>query len=183
MRVLVAYASKYGATRGIAERMASTLRSEGLDADLQTAGAVGEIDGYDAFVIGSAAYMGRWLGEATRFVRRNLDALSRRPVWLFSSGPTGTATIDARGRDVLAASEPKEFAELEDVLKPRGRRVFYGALDGSKLRGLHRFFVLAPAVERAKIEGDFRDWALIEEWARSIAQQLSAAPHLPRAIV
>ena len=38
--------------------------------------------------------------EAVRFVRRTSDALARRPVWLFSSGPLGTEQTDAQGRDV-----------------------------------------------------------------------------------
>jgi menaquinone-dependent protoporphyrinogen oxidase len=33
MRVLVAYASRHGATQGIAERIAETLRSGGFEAD------------------------------------------------------------------------------------------------------------------------------------------------------
>ena len=42
MPVLVAYASRHGATQGIAERIAETLRSEGLDAEAR-AGGVGQV--------------------------------------------------------------------------------------------------------------------------------------------
>jgi len=63
MHILVAYASRHGATQGIAERIAETLRSAGLDAEALPVASVKSVAGYDAFVIGSAAYMFRWLKE------------------------------------------------------------------------------------------------------------------------
>jgi len=176
MSILVAYASKYGATQGIAERIAQTLKSEGLEVDLQPVSAVSDPARYDAFVIGSAAFIGSWLKEAGQFVRRHRELLATKPVWLFSSGPIGKETKDAKGRDVLVASEPKEFAEFDGSIKPKGQKVFFGALDSKKLRGTHRFFSLVPASQRVLIEGDFRDWDLIEGWARSIAHELAPAP-------
>ncbi len=70
MRVLVAYASRHGATRGIAERIAATLSAAGLEADVSAMRDVREPEGYDAFVLGSAVYMFRWLKDFTRFVHR-----------------------------------------------------------------------------------------------------------------
>ena len=64
-------------------------------------------------MIGSAAYYGRWLKEATRFVRRERESLVGRPVWLFSSGPVGSETLKKDGTDPLKAAEPKEFTEFE----------------------------------------------------------------------
>jgi menaquinone-dependent protoporphyrinogen oxidase len=176
MSILVSYASKYGSTQGIAERIGATLKAEGLDVDVMPVMSAHDLAGYDAFVIGSAAYLGSWLKEARQFVLRNREVLMTKPVWLFSSGPLGTATVDKQGRDVLVTSEPKEFAELEQSLRPRGRRVFFGALDRKKLRGMHRFFALAPASEKLLLEGDFRDWRQIDEWAKSIANELAAIP-------
>jgi menaquinone-dependent protoporphyrinogen oxidase len=58
-KVLVAYASKYGATAGIAEAIAATLRQEGLEADARPAQEVRDLGGYRAVVLGSPVYMGR----------------------------------------------------------------------------------------------------------------------------
>ncbi len=173
MSVLVAYATKYGATGEIAERIAGRLRASGLDAEAQPVGAAGDLSGYEAFVIGSAAYMGRWLKEAAGFVRRNRAALAGRPVWLFSSGPLGTEATDAQGRDLRELAEPKEFAEFREAIGPRGTRVFFGALDPGRL-GLRDRLVRAMPAGRALLpEGDFRDWQAIEAWAGQIADELA----------
>jgi menaquinone-dependent protoporphyrinogen oxidase len=168
MRVLVAYASKYGATQGIAERIGEVLRARGHDVDVvrckDLVDATGfDATGFDAYVIGSAAYMFRWRKDARRFVRRNVDVLATRPVWLFSSGPVGTDRVDAKGNDVLAGAIPKEFAEFETAISPRGTQVFFGAFQLEKLRGVDRMAKWAPAA--AMPVGDFRDWDAIEAWA------------------
>jgi menaquinone-dependent protoporphyrinogen oxidase len=181
MKILVAYASRHGATQGIAERIAATLERAGLDVTIQPAQNVGPVDKYDAFVIGSAAYMGGWLGDATTFVRRNRDLLEARPVWLFSSGPTSAELVDADGRDQLKAAEPKEFAEFARTIRPRGEQVFFGAYDpDAEAKGLaetlmSRFMRMAPAARSALPAGDFRDWPAIEAWAESIARELQPA--------
>ena len=174
MKILVAYASRHGATRGIAERIAVTLETDGADVTLRSVDEVDVVDPYDAFVIGSAAYMGGWLKEATRFVRRNREALTGRPVWLFSSGPVGTETVTKDGTDPLKASEPREFAEFARTLPTRGRRVFYGAYHPDLRPGtlLERLTNLIPAVKDALPAGDFRDWLAIEAWAHGITREL-----------
>lgn len=181
MKILVAYASRHGATGGIAERIARTLEQSGLDVTLEAVDKVRSVDAYDAFVVGSAAYMGGWLGPATTFVRRHRDRLASRPVWLFSSGPIGTEQVDAKGRDQLEASRPKEFAEFAESIRPRDEQVFFGAYSpdaapvGLAEGFMARFTRLVPAVREALPAGDFRDWPAIEAWARGIARSLQPA--------
>jgi menaquinone-dependent protoporphyrinogen oxidase len=178
MKILVAYATRHGATRGIAECIAATLERTGLDVALRSVEDAGPIDEYDGFVIGSAAYMGGWLGPATTFVRRHRDRLATRPDWLFSSGPTSSETVDAKGRDQLKASEPKEFAEFARSIRPRDERVFFGAYDpdadptGPAESLMARFLKVVPAARQALPAGDFRDWPAIEAWAATIAREL-----------
>ncbi len=180
MRVLVAYATRHGATRGIAERIGEVIKDRGLDASVQQVDTVGDVDDYDAFVVGSAAYMGSWLKGANAFVLHHRTTLASKPVWLFSSGPVGTETVDAKGHDVRAGAVPKEFAELRDVLHPRDEHVFWGAYDpDAKPIGLaeslgQRILRLMPAARDAIPSGDFRDWPEIEAWADSIATRLAS---------
>jgi len=176
MRVLVAYASKYGSTKGIADFIGERLRQQGVEADVQEVGAVHSTTEYDAFVIGSALYMFHWVKEARQFVARNGASLSSRPVWLFSSGPVGTQTKDPKGRDVRDVSGPKEIDELRDAVKPRDHRVFFGALYGSRLTGTlalgYRMARMSKSAREAMPEGDFRDWKEIGDWVDGIARAL-----------
>jgi menaquinone-dependent protoporphyrinogen oxidase len=179
MRVLVAYASKYGSTKGIADCIGARLRQQGVEADVQEVDDVRGVLDYDAFVIGSAVYMFHWLKEARQFVSRNRALLASRPVWLFSSGPVGTQAKDSKGIDVRDASAPKELDELRDMAKPRDHQVFFGALDGARLTGTVGFFYRlarrSKDAREAMPEGDFRDWKEIEAWADGIAGQLKPA--------
>ncbi|MGA2666083.1 MAG: flavodoxin domain-containing protein [Nitrososphaerales archaeon] len=177
MKVLVAYASRYGATKGIAEFIGARLAQRGIQAEVRD---VRDLDGpgeIDASVIGSALYMFRWMKDAKRFVSRNREALASHPVWLFSSGPVGTKTTDARGRDLLEASGPRELGELREMLTPRDHRVFFGAFDGSRLRGtdglFYRMARRSKDARESMPEGDYRNWKAIEAWADGIAQALA----------
>ena len=129
--------------------------------------------GYDAFVVGSAVYAGHWQKEASAFVQRNRTVLASRPVWLFSSGPLGTEATDAKGRDLTVAAEPKEIAEFEGAIGPKGHRVFFGALDPGKLGFSERAIRKLPAARTMLPEGDFRDWTEIDAWASDIAHDLA----------
>jgi menaquinone-dependent protoporphyrinogen oxidase len=172
--VLVAYASKHGATEGIAQRIGEQLQAAGLRVDVRPVRAAITVADYDAFVIGSAAYMFHWQKDAVAFVRRNREVLAGRPVWLFSSGPLGTEATDAQGRDVRETAVPREIPEFEAAIAPREHHVFFGALDRSSL-GLAESLVFAmPAARKAIPEGDFRDWREIEAWAQGIATALTA---------
>jgi menaquinone-dependent protoporphyrinogen oxidase len=178
MNVLVAYATRHGATHGIAERIAQTLERHGLEVTLRPADEVGAVEPYDAFIVGSAAYMGAWLETATQFVQQHRAILASRPVWLFSSGPVGTERIDAKGRDVVEASVPREFARFSTEIRPRDERVFFGAYDPEAepvglMERVGSFFTRMPAIRQALPAGDFRDWPAIESWAEGIAGQLT----------
>ena len=67
-QVLVTYASKYGATAEIAERIGQVLREAGLPVEVLPAGRVRDLSPYRAVVLGAAVYMFRWRKEAARLL-------------------------------------------------------------------------------------------------------------------
>ncbi len=170
MRVLVAHASKHGSTTGIADRIANRLEAEGIDTVSCPVEEVRDLDAFDAFVVGSAVYVGHWMKEATAFVRRHRDVLSERPVWVFASGPVGTEKVDKEGNDILEVSRPREFGEFATLIRPRDQKVFFGAFDpgAAPIGMLERTMRLAPTTALLPA-GDFRDWDAIDAWAGEIA--------------
>ncbi len=165
MKVLVTAASRAGATREIGEAIAAALRASGLEVAVAEPEEVSSLEGYDAFVIGSAVYSGHWLEPATELVRRAGSSLAQRPVWLFSSGPVGDPS---RKLVQKMAADPLELPELTAIARPREHRMFAGRLGGS---GLPRAQRLSLRLFRG-LEGDFRDWREIEAWAGAIVDTL-----------
>jgi menaquinone-dependent protoporphyrinogen oxidase len=140
------------------------LRTMNVDAELRdlAEGAEGaEFGPYDAAVIGSAVYLGRWMAEAVAFVRRQKAALRPIPVWLFSSGPLGDAQPQPLG-------EPHQLDELMVAARARGHRLFSGRLDKTQLGLGERLIIKAV---HAPV-GDFRDWDDVRGWAREIGETL-----------
>ena len=176
MMVLVAYATRHGATAGIADRIAAALTATGLSAEARPVEDVKDVGSFDAVVLGGAAYMFHWLKPAVLFSRRYRRQLAARPVWLFSSDPLGTNLVDKVGKNVLEASRPREFDELATLLHPRGEQVFFDAYDpDAPPVGLDKRFVKhMPAARAAMPAGDFRDWPAIDAWATQIAAELEA---------
>lgn len=179
MKVLVAYASKYGATEGIARRIGETLTKHGLEVVVARCKTVEDASGYDAYVVGSATYEFNWRKAARKFVERNAELLAAKPTWLFASGPVGTEDVDKDGNDVLKGAEPKQFTKYEELVHPRGTQVFKGAYDHDKIRGADRLVVWLPGIRDLMREGDFREWDAIEAWASGIAQELQASSARP----
>ena len=168
MHVLVVHASQFGATKGIAERIAEVLTRRGLRAEAYPVTELATIAGADAVVLGSAVHAGHWLDDATRFVYRHEDELRQIPVWLFSSGPLGDRSVHAEQPD------PKEVASFRVTLQPRGHVVFAGAYDRETADFSHSSLVERTLVKRLMPEGDWRDWDAIDAWADGIAASLGA---------
>lgn len=164
-RILVAYATKYGATAEIAEKIGEVLVQAGFPLDVLPVHQVGSLNSYRAVILGSAVYIGRWRREAARFLKANERILAERLVWLFSSGPTGEG-------DPVKLTEgwifPKALQPVADRIQPRGIVVFNGSINLNKLKPLEKWMlskVKAPL-------GDSRDWDAITSWAKAIAEQL-----------
>ena len=164
MNVLVTAASRHGSTREIADEIGRVLRSEGCDADVRGVDEVRGVDGYDAVVLGSAVYMGRWLEPARTLAAEHGAELSARPTWLFSSGPVGDPP----------RPQPEEAVKVDEILAATGaaeHRLFAGKVDRGVLGFAERAVVRAVGAR----EGDYREWDEIRAWAAGIAESLRPA--------
>lgn len=162
MRVLVAVASKYGATQEIAEAIGTGLRRRGVETTVLPIGEVASLDGFDAVVLGSAVYAGHWLKEARHAVQTFQGPLSTRAVWLFSSGPVG-------GKRLLPEGEAVDVASLMEDTGARGHTVFAGRIDETQLGFIERSMIHALHAET----GDFRDWDAIDAYAAQLATEMA----------
>ena len=191
-KVLVVYGSRHGGTEGIAQRIGEVLRAQGLAAQVLPADMVAaeDVRDTDAFVIGSAVYMGHWLKEPIEFLETFPTALRSRPVWLFSSGPLpgstrskdpGDPLTDALGPTAGPGSGGrKKIDELAASIGARDHQAFLGRYDpDDPPRSFpERFVRMLPMAKGVLPHGDYRNWPDIEAWALEIAAVV-ASPAVP----
>ena len=163
MKVLVAFASKHGATEEIARSIGEILSGQGLTVEVKRMEDVDAVLPYSAFVLGSAVYMGGWLRAARNFVDDHAELLARHPTWLFSSGPIGSPPHPA-------ATDSFSVPDLLATTRARDHQLFGGKLDKASL-GL-RERALAGALRVPS--GDYREWDAVTAWATAIARTLDA---------
>ena len=164
MKVLVTVGSKHGASDEIGAAVRSALSKAGVEAVQLPPEEVPSLDGYDAVVLGSGVYAGRWVDAAKKLVDRHVDELRARPVWVFSSGPLGEPP--------KPDDEPPDGKAVAERIGAREHRVFAGSLDRAKLGFGERAII---GMVKAPY-GDFRSWETIAAWGTGIAKALSAEP-------
>ena len=158
VKVLVASSSRHGATDELARMLAATMAERGLSVEFRRMEDVDTVFPYDALVLGSAVYMGRWTPEARAFVDQHQGGIVTRPTWLFSSGPIGD----------YPAAEPFDADELARLTGAREHHLFGGRLLTSSLGFRERAFARLLHVPA----GDHREWAAAAAWATAIARTL-----------
>jgi menaquinone-dependent protoporphyrinogen oxidase len=166
MKLLVAYASKHGSTAEIAGAIGKTLEAQGPEVDVLDVGDVNNLMDYDAVVLGSAVYSQQWMAAATQFLTMRKDILATKPVWLFSSGPTGHGeAVDLLGGFTF----PEKLKPIVEVIKPQDIVVFHGHLDLTRLTLAELMIVKGYGGPL----GDYRQWDTIQRWALNIAQYMT----------
>jgi menaquinone-dependent protoporphyrinogen oxidase len=150
MNVLVAYATRHGSTREVAEAVVGTLRASGAAVQLQSARDVHHLaPRFELVVLGAPIYSGRWHRDAHRFLRRHREELGTVQVAVFGMGPRGSdPQAWLRSRQQLDRALAKH-----GWLEPVTVTVF-GGTDPPK---------------RNRQRRDLRDWTQIEAWAHSVA--------------
>jgi menaquinone-dependent protoporphyrinogen oxidase len=159
--VLVAFATKRGSTREVAEAIAATLSESGVEVELRPAAESGDVGRYAGIVLGGPLYTGRWHRDARRFLARRHRELADKRVAIFAVGPL---KLDEKQVTGSRRQLDRALAKARG-LEPVSVAIFGGVIDPAKLRFP---FNRMPA-------GDARDWDAIRAWAREIATDLLAA--------
>ena len=154
MTLLIAYGSKRGSTREVAEALAKKLAEGEREVELRRAADVDDLTPYDGVILGGSLYFGRLHRDVVRFLAKHRRTLSGLPVAVFALGPTTVEPND------LAASR----AQLDKALKKapgvaRSVAIFGGVIDPTKL----------PFPLSRMSPSDARDWDAIDAWADEIA--------------
>lgn len=162
-RVLVAYASKYGSTGGVADAIGKELCGKGTAADVTLIKNAKNPGSYQGVVIGSAIYKGKLMPEAVDFVKKNREILRKVPVAYFLVCMAMRRPTKNNRDTALSYMDPLLKAAPE--IKPVGIGTFAGAMDYGNLSTLYKIIIKAKGLP----EGDFRDWNAIRAWARESA--------------
>lgn len=166
--ILVAYATRYGSTQEVAEKVAATLRESGLTVDVQPTKQARTLAGYRAVVLGAPLYIGSWLKDAQRFLTQHQAALAKLPVAIFSLGPTRADEGMAEVRASLDAQVGKY-----PWLKPVAVELFGGKYDPDILRFPDTLLKIIPASPLHNAPAsDIRDWDAIRAWASGLQSKL-----------
>ena len=162
--VLVGFATVYGSTQEVAASIAETLRSEGLEVNLQPARQVRSLTGVQMVVLGAPLYMFRWHNDARHFLSKHRKALQSIPVAIFALGP-----FHNKEEEMQSARETldKELARYS-WLSPVAVEMFPGKFDPNTLR--FPYNLMAPLKKMPP--SDERDWDEIRSWASSLAAKL-----------
>lgn len=159
--VLVTYATRYGSTQEVAEKVAATLRERGLEVDVQPVQNVHTLGGYRAVVLGAPFYLSHWHRDARHFLAKQRVALTARPIAIFALGPLH---LDEQEFQKVREQLDQELTAFP-WLTVEAIAIFGGKIDPAKL---HFPFNHMPA-------GDVRNWTTIRAWANELAAKLQPA--------
>lgn len=162
-RVLIAYASRLGSTREIAQAIAQVLTQRGASVDVRAVDEVEQIEGYQAVMVGSPIREQQWLPEARRFVETHREALRQVPLVYFAVSGLMSQPTPEHFHEVY-----EYLAEVRDMVEPLEVGIFAGLLDYDRLDPAQMTKVLSKGLP----EGDFRRWQDIRAWAEDVADRL-----------
>ncbi len=165
--ILVTFSTVYGSTQEVAERIAATLREQGVEVDLQSVKQVRSLDKYSAVGLGAPLYMFHWHKDALNFLSRHRAALAQKPVAIFALGPINNVEKEFLEARAMLDKELAKFPWLAPIVI----EIIGGRLEPAKFRFPYN---LIPAMKNMPAS-DIRDWAAIRDWASNLPTKLQTA--------
>lgn len=173
-RVLIAYASQYGSTGGVAAAIAQPLCEAGVAVDVKLVTNVDDLSGYRAVIVGSPVHDDAWMPEAITFVEANRERLSRLPVAYFLTCMTLGLDPQPEGRERMAQVLARVQEQVPEVA-PIGEGLFAGTVPLGHISSIARGVYRVLGQQEGDFQGiDFRDWDGIRGWAEELCTLLGA---------
>jgi dipeptidyl aminopeptidase/acylaminoacyl peptidase/menaquinone-dependent protoporphyrinogen IX oxidase len=163
-KILVAYATRHGSTEEVARAVGVAFSRAGHRAVVRPVEKVEELGGYSAVILGSPLYSGRMLPELEAFAKRHREEISRMPSAVFVTCLTMTQPTEKSVRKMLKKTRP-----LVELLRPRDVGLFAGVVNYADLGFFYRFMFRLMKIP----EGDFRNWEVINRWAKDLVPVLT----------
>jgi len=167
--ILVAYATRAGSTKEVAEQVAATLSENGIKNELKPAKEVRSLAGYQAVVLGAPLYMFHWQRDALNFLSRHKADLAEKPLAIFALGP-----FHDDEKEIQSARQQLDKDLLSYAwLQPVDIQIFAGKFDPAKLAFPFNLLMVFPGNPMKKMPpSDERNWPQIKAWAAGLPDQL-----------
>ena len=176
-KVLIAFASRYGSTVEISQKIAEILEKEGISPTLinlkdKKRKKNLDLNEFDGILVGSGIRIGAWTKESKNFVTENKEILVQKVFGAYIScgeGINPEKCEEAKGKYI-------DNVMTENNLSPALSEAFGGVLDlseDSKMGFFSKKMMSMAAKEdpniKKGIKNDFRNWEQIANYAKEFA--------------
>lgn len=167
-KVLIAFATNYGSTYTVAEKVAEVLCGHGYMVDLRFAKNVtpAELLDYDAVIVGSCIYIEEWHEDALQFLENNQDTLSGIPVALYCVNGLLGMNFDTKEELVEEHYLQPMYTRFPKI-HPVDVTAFAGVVNYRILKFKDWWLLHLMFMPR----GNWTDFDAVESWAQEISDK------------
>lgn len=163
--VLITYATRYGSTKEVAEKIGEVIRNKGKIVDVIPCSQVDSLEKYQLIVIGAPFFVGKILKDAKTFMLKFKNQLPLKKVAIFALGPLGDDEKYITETTLQLEAELSKFPWLNPV----STALFGGKYDPKNLNFFDNLLTKPSASPLHGLEMiDFRNWDAITKWAEEL---------------